>query len=67
MSEIKRSEKLDKDKVSATLTLNFIKTLRRLSLFPYPYGFYYDPTEVFSVWAFAKKYGVSQSDQENEE
>jgi hypothetical protein len=66
MSKNKRSEKLDQEKENATTVLNFIKTLRRFDLALYPSGIYYSPDEVFSVWAFAKKYGADSDEKTKE-
>lgn len=67
MSEHKRSEFIAKNKDNATVLFKFIVTLRRLELANNPSGIYHDVNHVFSVWDYAKKYGVEADDSKTRE
>ena len=67
MSKHKRSEFIELNKESATVLFKFIVTLRRLDLAQNPSGIYHDVNHVFSVWEYAKQYGVNINDSKNEE
>ena len=67
MSKQKRSEFVELNKQSATVLFKFIITLRRFDLAVNPSGIYHDVNHVFSVWEYARQYGVNIDDRKNDE